>query len=400
MGCAASPRVRRDSDRGRNGVLAGRRPRIGRAGESRRRSPPSPHASGGLPCRRVTAAVRSSSEGSSSGSWPWPLRAEEAPPARPIAAKEAIAPAAPALPAEVVAAMQEGRFAEALAALDALDAEGRSRPRTGPTRPDPRDRRAAGGQARRGPRRPWPGPSQEAPAGALGGQAPVRAGRRRAGRRPLRRGRGAGPRRGRGAPGRRPQGPPRRGLPRLRRAACSSPTSPIVPPDPEGAYALLGQARGLAKGEALRARLLFAMARASQAAGNHARAIEDFQAYLKEYPEGRRPRRRPAPPGRGAAGRRPGRSPARLTWTDLARDLEKAGRPRTPPTLRARALFGIAATYGIPAPARRHAAEPRRRRAAAVPGRRTRPTPRPSGPPTRSARRTSPGARASRRSRR
>ena len=89
------------------------------------------------------------------------------------------------------------------------------------------------------------------------------------------------------------------------------PDDPVIPPDPNAACELLSQARDLAKSPALRARLLFAMGRASQKAGNFPRAIENFQAYLKEYPDGRRspggalpPRRGPAP-GRPAA-RRPG----------------------------------------------------------------------------------------------
>ena len=84
-------------------------------------------------------------------------RADEAPPTRPIAAKGAVAPAAPPLPAEVVAAMQEGRYADARAALTALDAKAEVGRRPGLSRPDPRDRRAAGGEGRRGPRRPCPG---------------------------------------------------------------------------------------------------------------------------------------------------------------------------------------------------------------------------------------------------
>src|SRR5581483_8482640 len=64
------------------------------------------------------------------------------------------------------------------------------------------------------------------------------------------------------------------------------PELPTVPADPEGAYALLEQARGLAKGEPLRARLLLAMAKASQAANNHGRAIQNLQAYLREHPAG------------------------------------------------------------------------------------------------------------------
>ncbi len=93
-----------------------------------------------------------------------------------------------------------------------------------------------------------------------------------------------------------------------------APDDPVSQPDPNGAYVLLVKARELAKGETLRASLLFAMGRAGQKPGRlegrrhpQANAIRDFQAYLKEYPKGRRPLRRPVPPGRGPARRRPER---------------------------------------------------------------------------------------------
>ncbi|HEX8199370.1 MAG TPA: hypothetical protein VF590_02705, partial [Isosphaeraceae bacterium] len=44
--------------------------------------------------------------------------AEETPPALLPAARQAVAPAAPVLPEEVVAAMQQGRYPGAIAALD------------------------------------------------------------------------------------------------------------------------------------------------------------------------------------------------------------------------------------------------------------------------------------------
>ena len=100
----------------------------------------------------------------------------------------------------------------------------------------------------------------------------------------------------------------------------------MIPPDPNAAYELLVQARELAESPALRARLLFAMGRASQAAGNPARAIENFQAYLKEYPAG-------ADRSRvrfqlGEAQQKANQPlPARRTWTDLARDLERSRPP-------------------------------------------------------------------------
>ena len=77
------------------------------------------------------------------------------------------------------------------------------------------------------------------------------------------------------------------------------PDLPTVPADPEGAYALLVQARSLAKGDPLRARLLLAMGRSSQAAGNPTRAIQDYSTYLSEYPKGAGPSPGPFPSGRG-----------------------------------------------------------------------------------------------------
>jgi tetratricopeptide (TPR) repeat protein len=127
-----------------------------------------------------------------------------------------------------------------------------------------------------------------------------------------------------------------------------TPDLPTIPADPEGAYALLAQARSLAKGETLRASLLLAMARASQKAGNHARAIADFQAYLGEYPRGAD--RDAVRYGLGESQLATGQPlPARLTWTDLARDLEKVDNQGAADT-RARSLYGIAKTHGIPTP--------------------------------------------------
>jgi len=59
-----------------------------------------------------------------------------------------------------------------------------------------------------------------------------------------------------------------------------------VKPDPNAAYELLDQARDLAKSPALRARFLFSMGRASMAVNNVNRAIQNFQEYLQEYPNG------------------------------------------------------------------------------------------------------------------
>jgi uncharacterized protein YfaS (alpha-2-macroglobulin family)/TolA-binding protein len=127
------------------------------------------------------------------------------------------------------------------------------------------------------------------------------------------------------------------------------PDNPLTPPDPEGAYALLVQARQLAKSESLRARLLFAMARASQATGNHGRTLQDFQTYLKDYPKGadRFEARYDLGEAQMAAGHGP--QAARPTWSDLVRDLENVD-TKEAQDLRARALLGIARTYGLPNP--------------------------------------------------
>ena len=147
-----------------------------------------------------------------------------------------------------------------------------------------------------------------------------------------------------------------------------SPDDPITHPDPAGAYALLAKARELAKGEALRASLLFAMARAGQEAaptpnnaapqpprpaqnpppGPSIDPIRDFRAYLAEYPKG---------PDRFAARFHLGEAllangdavGARMTWVDLARDLA-AEKAKDLATLRARSLYQVSRTYGVPIP--------------------------------------------------
>ena len=126
------------------------------------------------------------------------------------------------------------------------------------------------------------------------------------------------------------------------------PDTPVTAPDPEGAYALMAKARTLAQGGALRAELLLAMARASQQGGNHGRAIGDFQAYMNENPPGSE--RIDARYGLGESQLASGQSvPARLTWSDLARDL--IGKDlKQAIDLRGRALYGVARTYGIPNP--------------------------------------------------
>ncbi len=128
------------------------------------------------------------------------------------------------------------------------------------------------------------------------------------------------------------------------------PDDPVTPADPNGAYALLDQARGLAKGGALVASLRLEMARASQAAKNFPRAINDYTAYAETPNVPERPTARFAvgecqlATGNVAA--------ARLVWSDLADELDKApGRSRPDAAeIRAKALYLIAKTHGIPAP--------------------------------------------------
>ncbi len=123
------------------------------------------------------------------------------------------------------------------------------------------------------------------------------------------------------------------------------PDDPVTPPDPKGAYELLNQARALAKGPALVATLRLEMARAAQAAGNHAQAVADFQEYLKEP---KAPERVAARYGLGESQFHLGQlAEARATWGDLANELEKAPGAGE---VRARALYQRAMTRGIPNP--------------------------------------------------
>ena len=128
------------------------------------------------------------------------------------------------------------------------------------------------------------------------------------------------------------------------------PEQPTLPADPEGAYAMLSQARDLAQGPELRAELLKSMGQASLKAGNPGRAIENFQLYLKENPKGQGTDRIDARNLLAEAQLAAGQPlPARLTWTDLARELETVDTPEGQ-AVRARALFQISRTYGFPTP--------------------------------------------------
>jgi uncharacterized protein YfaS (alpha-2-macroglobulin family)/TolA-binding protein len=131
-----------------------------------------------------------------------------------------------------------------------------------------------------------------------------------------------------------------------------SPGDPLVRPDPNAAYDLLVQARDLAEGDVLKGQLLLFMGEVSLAAKNPARAIENYQTYLKEHPQGSDRFR--ARLQLGEAQRQANQlMAARLTWSDLARDVEKlkpAELTREISAIRASALYEIGSTFGIPNP--------------------------------------------------
>ncbi len=127
------------------------------------------------------------------------------------------------------------------------------------------------------------------------------------------------------------------------------PDEPTANPDPGAAYALLEQARELAKGRALQAKLLYRMGRASQEASDPNRALNNYQEYLRLYQEGEDRYEVRYYLGELQAGSLAQAVQGRLTWSDLARDLEKV-EGEAYDEIRARALFGIAETYGLPTP--------------------------------------------------
>ena len=130
------------------------------------------------------------------------------------------------------------------------------------------------------------------------------------------------------------------------------PGDPLIAPDPKAAYELLVQARELAESPALRASLLFVMGRASMAGGDVARARENYELYIREYPAGAD--RLAARFGLGQAQQMTNQPLlARRTWTDLARAIEKMGPnelTNQASGIRADALYAIRLTYGIPSP--------------------------------------------------
>ena len=280
---------------------------------------------------------------------------------------KAVAPIAPDLPAPVVSALQEGRFAEASTALDRLIAGAKADPdrsyfrflrgvaeRLGGKADDARRTLAEALAA--DPKGPWAAKIRsELAAVELASGHPDRAeSLARAEAEALL------------SPERKDR------LAEVYHAFARrllTPDDPITHPDPAGAYALLAKARELAKGEALRASLLFAMARAGQQAAptpNNAAPqppqqqalvlppsppidpIRDFRAYLAEYPKG---------PDRFAARFHLGKAllasgdavGARMTWVDLARDLA-AEKAKDLAMLRAKSLYQVGKTYGVPNP--------------------------------------------------
>ena len=273
------------------------------------------------------------------------LALEEA--ARVPAARRAVEPVAPPLPAEAVAALQEGRYKDALEALEKRAAEPRA------TADDKAYLALVRGVALRLDRKPddatatlraaleatpkglWAAKLRaELAAVALAAGRPAEAEEL-----------------GRVEAEALLDGGRKDRLAEIYRGFAERllhPADPVTPPDPEGAYALLVQARALAQGEATRARLLREQARASRQGGNHPRAIQDLQAYLKEYPEGadRRIARLELGDALLAAGQAP---QARLTWSDLARDLDGKD-DKDAVRIRVDALYRIPATYGVPNP--------------------------------------------------
>ena len=114
-------------------------------------------------------------------------------------------------------------------------------------------------------------------------------------------------------------------------------------PDYEGAIALLDQARRLAKGETLRARLLFEIARAAQAGSLLPRAEDEFARYVRDHPGGAD--RSAARFHLGEVQLARGESAeSRRTWTDLARDLDRRDDPASI-NLRARALYQVGRSF-------------------------------------------------------
>ena len=271
----------------------------------------------------------------------------------PTAAKAAIEPVAPVVPAEVIAAMQGGEYETARRGSDRARRKGQGPRRRVPImlicKASPSGSRASATRpgkrcARRSrPARPAAGPPKLRfeLAGielAAGNGAAAEELTRDEAVRLL-----AGPRKDQLA-----------GVYQAFAQKLLEPDDPLVRPDPNAAYELMAQARELAESPGLRAQILFAMGRASLAAGNPARAIGNFEQYLREYPRRGRPLRRPLPARRSSAAEqtnscRPG-SPG-PTWPAISNDSKPAELSKDLATIRADALYEIASTFGIPNPA-------------------------------------------------
>ena len=124
------------------------------------------------------------------------------------------------------------------------------------------------------------------------------------------------------------------------------PGDPLVKPEPEGAYALLSMARGLARGDEARARILFTMARASRAAGNLDRAAADLRKYLAEHPRGADRAQASYQLGEVLMLGQGQPDAARAQWLALARQLEgPAKSDAAARDLRARCLYQVGRSY-------------------------------------------------------
>ena len=206
------------------------------------------------------------------------------PPTKSAAGKNSLVPAAPVLPAEVVSAMQEGRYDEAGKQLAILVQKSTSSDdqayfsyihgiaqRLGNHRDSARDTLKKSLQT--SPKSRWVTKIRYELAGielASGNWAPAEELARAEAERLL-----SGDRKDRLA-----------GIYQEYARRLLETGDPLVAPDPNAAYELLVQARELAESPPVARSLLFAMGRASMAASDPARAIENFQLYVREYPTG------------------------------------------------------------------------------------------------------------------